>query len=250
MNVGMEPSVVKRFNRWAALEANLAHEQFPDDHWDVIEKLLPGEAEFTAETGCGRSTVLFSNFSQRHLVFAHDDREQDNSSVALFDECPLSKKDRVELNLGPTQITLPHYQFDGQLDVVMLAGPHAYPFPDLEYYYLYRWIKTGGLLIVDAVNIPTLARMADFIAEDDMFDVLEVVKGTAIFRRTEAPTFDPVGDGWWEQSYNRRRVSKKRGEFLADEAKRDAISSLELDKLVCGEQSNGKAKPGFRLFGK
>jgi hypothetical protein len=37
-----------------------------------------------------------------------------------------------------------------------------------------------------------------------MFELVDIVNDNlAIFRRTGAPTFDPRGDGWWEQGYNR-----------------------------------------------
>jgi hypothetical protein len=39
-----------------------------------------------------------------------------------------------------------------------------------------------------------------------MFRLQEVVRSTAFFIRTEAPTFDPTGDGWQEQPYNSRTL--------------------------------------------
>jgi len=43
--------------------------------------------------------------------------------------------------------------------------------------------------------------MGDILAEDDMWDLFEIIdNGTAPFRRTEAPLFDPHGDGWWLES--------------------------------------------------
>ena len=80
------------------------------------------------------------------------------------------------------------------------------------------------------MNIPTIGRLADFIAEDEMFELLVVVRDTAIFRRTTAKTFDPLGDGWWTQQYNRRRVSAKRDIFLPAETVEDRVSALKLDQ--------------------
>jgi len=45
---------------------------------------------------------------------------------------------------GPTQKTLPRYTFEAKLQAVLLDGPHAYPFPDLEYFYFYPHIERGG----------------------------------------------------------------------------------------------------------
>jgi len=36
--------------------------------------------------------------------------------------------------------------------------------------------------------------------------LVEVVQEkTAFFRRTDKPLFDPYGDGWWLQNYNKNR---------------------------------------------
>ncbi len=169
-----------------------------------IEELLPPNMQETAETGCGKSTILFSNLSQHHTVFTIDDTAHPESSVNYFRDCAVTKLSRIETVFGSTQITMPKWKSNVMLDVALIDGPHAFPFPELEYYYFYPRIKTGGLLIVDDIQIPTLGRMADVIAEDEMFELVELVAYTAIFRRTSAPTFNPLGDGWHDQHYNRR----------------------------------------------
>lgn len=197
-----------------------------------IEGLLPEGAKSSAETGCGKSTILFSNISESHKVFALDDRASGaDSSVNYFLDCPLTKLDRIETIYGPTQETLPNYKNHPSYDFVMIDGPHAYPFPELEYYYFYPHIISGGILVLDDVNIPTIGRLADFIAEDDMFELVSIVSTTAIFRRTGSPVFDPRGDGWWEQKYNRRRVSKNRDIYLSDTPANDEVSSKKLDHI-------------------
>ena len=120
--------------------------------------------------------------------------------------CELTQTQRLELVLGPTQLTLSKYNRFVPYDVVLLDGPHGYPFPEIEYYFFYPHLRPGGLLIIDDVHIATIGRFADFIAEDAMFEFIELVSSTAIFKRTDVPTFDPSGDGWWTQNYNRRRI--------------------------------------------
>lgn len=197
-----------------------------------IEEYLPKDAKASAETGCGKSTILFSNISRSHKVFTIDDRNLGAaSSVNFFLNCPLAELEHIDTIYGPTQKTLIAYDMHALYDFVMIDGPHGYPFPELEYYFFYPHIRTGGLLILDDVNIPTIGRLADFVAEDDMFELVAIVSTTAIFRRTEKPQFDPYGDGWWLQKYNRRRVSEERDIFLADKPVVDEISSQKLDKM-------------------
>lgn len=173
-----------------------------------LEDLLPKEIKASAETGCGKSTILLSNVSDSHTIFCIDDRGVDESSINFFKSCPLTRNETVEMVLGPTQKTLPRYEGFKAYDVVLIDGPHGYPFPELEYFYFYPHIRPGGILILDDVHISTIGRLGDFIAEDQMFEFVELVSTTAVFRRTDAPTFDPHGDGWWLQDFNRRRIQR------------------------------------------
>ena len=158
-----------------------------------------GDVRRTAETGSGKTTVLFSHLSPHHTVFALDCAR----SVSCVRESALCRIEAVHLVDGPTQLTLPRYEFTEPLQVALIDGPHGYPFPDLEYYYLYPHIAPGGLLLIDDTNIPSIGRMRDIIAADDMFEPIDTVADTAFLRRTTAPLFDPLGDGWWLQSFNK-----------------------------------------------
>ncbi len=207
-----------------------------------IEAMLPAAMERTAETGCGKSTVLFSNLSRHHTVFCIDDRtDGDGSSVRFFEQNELAKREVVHLVFGPSQLTLPKYHHAGEYDCVLLDGPHAYPFPELEYYFFYPHIRRGGILIVDDVHIPTVGRMADVIQEDDMFELLELVGTTAVFRRTLAETLSPTGCGWWTQKFNRRRMPPTWEIHCADGKLREPFAAR-----FAGEQANRPTADGSR----
>jgi hypothetical protein len=155
----------------------------------------------SVETGSGASTLLFSYVSEQHTVFALDGG---SGSIASVRRSPLLRPNVVTFVEGPTQSTLPHYRFTEKLQLVLIDGPHGYPFPDLEYYFLYPHIETGALLILDDIQIPTVHNLFQFLRRDAMFELDEVVQTTAFFTRTGAPAFDPFGDGWWQQNYNSR----------------------------------------------
>ena len=165
-----------------------------------------GTLRQTAETGSGKSTLLFSHLSRNHHVFAVDDGD----SISQVRQSPLLRGENVTFIEGPTQITLPKHSFPQPLQLVLIDGPHGYPFPDLEYYYFYPVLERGGLLLVDDLPIPSIARMFDIIRADDMFELLEVVEDQlAVFRRTDAPLIDPRSDSWWLQGYNRQHFESK-----------------------------------------
>jgi predicted O-methyltransferase YrrM len=167
---------------------------------DALQRHAPRGGS-SMETGTGRTTLLLSHLSATHLVFTKND-EGTGDSLAAVRSSPLLG-DGVTFVVGPTQSTVLGHEF-GPLDLALLDGPHAYPFPDLEYWAVYPHVKAGGLLVVDDVQIPTVNNLFRFLRADAMWELLEVVETTAFFRRTTAPTFNPLGDGWHDQGYNAR----------------------------------------------
>ncbi len=153
------------------------------------------------ETGTGRTTLLLSQISATHVVFTKDD-EGDGNSLGAVRSSPLLGEG-VRFVVGPTQLTVRGHEF-GPLDLALLDGPHAYPFPDLEYWAVYPHVRSGGLLVVDDVQIPTVNNLFRFLRADAMWELVDLVETTAFFRRTGEPTFNPLGDGWQDQEYNVR----------------------------------------------
>lgn len=163
--------------------------------------LTASGAARTAETGAGASTAVFSRLADQHWAFTNDP-----ASAARLAASPLVRPDTVRFVLGPSQRTLPHPDLPDILDAVLLDGPHAYPFPQLEYFHFYPRIRPGGWLILDDLQIRAVAQLARFLRGDPMFR-LELRTGrTAFFRRTEAPTFNPDGDGWEHQRCRQRAL--------------------------------------------
>lgn len=160
------------------------------------------QVHYSMETGSGKTTLLFSNLSKNHKVFAV---KGNNGSITNVRNSPLFITSTVKFIEGPTQLTLPSYNFNQKLQVAFIDGPHGYPFPELEYYYIYPHLEENALLIVDDIHIPTIHRLFEFLKEDEMFTLLDIVDYTAFFTRTDSPLFDPFGDGWWMQQFNKSR---------------------------------------------
>jgi hypothetical protein len=165
----------------------------------LAKHLQARTVRYSAETGTGASTLLFSHLSTCHEVFAVNSDE----SIDRVLSNPLLKRDVISFIEGPSQKTLPTHTFRAPLQAVLIDGPHAYPFPELEYFYLYPHIEPAGLLVVDDIHIPTIHNLFRYLRKEDMFHLLEVRGKTAFFQRTEAPLFDPWGDGWWLQGCNK-----------------------------------------------
>ncbi len=160
------------------------------------------ELSHSAETGTGKTSLLLSHLSPDHCIFANRD---DSGSLEAVASSPLFAAHRARFIEGPTQLTLPGFRFEHPLQLVLLDGPHGFPFVEMEYWHFYPQIEAGGLLIVDDIHIATVHNLYCFIREDEMFEELERVGSTAFFRRSDAPLFHPHGDGWWLQGYNKAR---------------------------------------------
>lgn len=198
----------------------------------AIERLAPASIQWSMETGCGKTTILLSNLSAQHHVFAFDDRGEERSSIRYYEDCPLFRRDRTVEIPGATQLTLPVYQFPASIDFALLDGPHGYPFPELEYFYVYPHLRPGALLVIDDIHIPTIYRLHTFLAEDEMFDLVHIERTTSFFIRTAAPTFYRLGDGWEHQAFNKARFPAYPPPAISPDPTHPTSPSVELRARV------------------
>jgi hypothetical protein len=178
---------------------------------DAIERVCSARTiNWSMETGCGLTTVALSNLSKRHVAFAYDDRDNESSSVAFAMNSPAYRSEVCSYVFGPTQVTIPPYPFEQGIDFALIDGPHGFPFPQLEYYYIFPHLQLNALLVVDDINISHIWGMFACLAEDDMFELVDIVDGkTGFLRRTAAPAVSPIGDDWYLQRHNFMRWPMK-----------------------------------------
>jgi hypothetical protein len=162
----------------------------------INEHLRHSPPHRSLETGCGRTTLLLSRLSGHHTVFCVEDSGNRQIAAAT------APGSTIEWVYGPSQKTLPQYSFAAPIDFALIDGPHAYPFPELEYFYIYPHLAEGAWLLIDDIQIPTIHNLFSFLKEDRMFDYVTRSGDTAFFRRTAAPLFSPFEDNWWLQQYN------------------------------------------------
>jgi len=167
-----------------------------------FQNYFQGKSVRSVETGCGASTIVFAHYATHHTSYCYDDRSESDSSVAFAQNFPGFRDDRVRWVFGPTQTTLPREPLEHDVDVVLIDGPHGYPFPELEYFAFYKWLRPRGILIVDDVHIPTINNLYRFLLQDDSFRPHGRTLTTAYFQRAETPAFNMEGDDWWLQRYN------------------------------------------------
>ena len=175
--------------------------------WDAMAPaaldaiLRRGPFRYTVETGCGGSTMLFSQASERHVAFAI---EGENRTITGLRNQSDLRAERVTFVEGETKSTLPGYAFDERIDLALLDGPHAYPLPQLEFAYLFPHVRMGGWLVVDDIQIPSVHELFRFLKQEPSVVLEEVAVRTAFFRRVLQHETGP--DGWTQQGINRRTI--------------------------------------------
>ena len=158
----------------------------------------------TAETGCGGSTIVLSHVSRHHTAFAIEGEHQTISNLREREDLI---RERVMFVEGETRNTVPGYRFPEPLDLVLLDGPHAYPMPQIEYAYLFPHLKSGGWLVIDDIQIPSVHELFRFLKMEEYVEFEETVVRTAFFRKKSAEIGPAMGpDGWWLQGINRHLV--------------------------------------------
>jgi hypothetical protein len=175
--------------------------------WDAMAPaalsgiLRRGPFRSSAETGCGGSTIVLSHVSQRHIAFAIEGKDRTITELGKQDGLRTGNVVFVE---GETKDTLPEYPFEGQMDLVLLDGPHAYPLPQIEFAYLFPRIRLGGWIVIDDIQIPSVYELFRFLRTESSVVLEDVAVRTAFFRRTEM--VEPGPDGWGLQGMNRHTI--------------------------------------------
>ena len=140
-----------------------------------------GPFQFTAETGCGGSTIVLSQISKHHTAFALEGGERTITGLRNYSSFQTGTVSFVE---GETKQTLPLHTFKDRLDLVLLDVPHAYPLPQLEFAYLAPHVKVGGWIVLDDIQIPLFHELVQFMKSESGFALEEVAVPTAFFRKT------------------------------------------------------------------
>lgn len=163
--------------------------------------LRRGPFRSTAETGCGGSTIVLSQASERHTAFAIEGQER---TITGLRQQPDFQAEHVIFVEGETRDTVPRHQFEGELDLVLLDGPHAYPLPQIEFAYLFPHLQAGGWLVVDDIQIPSVYELFTFLKQESSLVLEEIAVRTAFFRRLTVES--PGPDGWERQGINRQTI--------------------------------------------
>jgi hypothetical protein len=165
----------------------------------LAERCPPGTR--TLETGSGLSTVLFAALGADHICCTAGQEEADR----VLEHCRTRGIDAggLRFEVGSSHRTLPPLEAAGVArDVVLVDGSHAFPLPAVDWFYGAALLGSGGLLVVDDLDLPAVGVLVRFLDQDPRW---RQVAGTAKWRAWERLKDGPLSEDWTEQPFYRTR---------------------------------------------
>lgn len=162
------------------------------------------ETSKTLETGSGISTLAFALRGSRHLTITPSASEVANiRSYAAANQISL---DRVEFVIEPSDRYLPRCEA-ADLDLVLIDGKHAFPWPILDWFFTADKLKLNGLVVLDDLQMSSVSMLGDFLCEDPRWRLeLRFGRRTLVMKKISAPIHDV---SWHMQPYITRRYGRK-----------------------------------------
>jgi predicted O-methyltransferase YrrM len=155
----------------------------------------------TAETGSGYTTVVLASLARRHHCFTHDPDERDR--ILAYLPTVGIDPDRVTFHIGSTDQTLPVFRLDTPLDFAYLDGCHGYPFPALDWHYLDKHLRVGGVVGMDNVELRPVREHCHFLEENGSYRRVGFVYESYFAHFYEKQADE--GREWSEQAYSRSK---------------------------------------------
>jgi hypothetical protein len=105
----------------------------------------------TAETGAGKTTVLFAALAKHHYCCTVSEREADK--VRAYLERSGVPNDKLTFLVGTTDETLSRFGSETLIDFAYIDGCHGYPFPALDWHYIDKHLNVGGIIGMDDAQV-------------------------------------------------------------------------------------------------
>jgi predicted O-methyltransferase YrrM len=156
----------------------------------------------TAETGAGSTTVVLASLASQHHCFTYDPKEREK--IIAYLESVGIDPGRVTFHIGSTDETLPIFKPASPLDFVYIDGCHGYPIPALDWHYLDKHIRVGGIVGMDNVELRPVRDHCFFLEENKRYRRVGFVYESC-FAHFYEKTGDDVSREWTYQAYSRAK---------------------------------------------
>lgn len=156
-------------------------------------------ASHTLETGSGLSTICMAIAGCDHVCISPIQKEH-NRIQRYCSEHGISTG-RIRFIPMTSDAVLPSLDLRGRkLDFALIDGSHAFPDPFIDYYYVNRHLKVGGLLAVDDLNISSVGLLHSFLVTDSAYEIVKIDEfKTGLYRKVRETSYPR---GWLDQKFN------------------------------------------------
>jgi predicted O-methyltransferase YrrM len=162
------------------------------------------EQSKTLETGSGISTLVFALRKTKHIAVTPNSAEA--TAIRAYAAKNEISLDCVEFVIEPSDRFLPRCDAK-DLDLVLLDGKHAFPWPIVDWFYTADKLKRGGLLVLDDLQMSSVSVLGDFLLEDPRWRLEHSFGRRAVVVRKIADSVHDVA--WHMQPYITRRYGRK-----------------------------------------
>lgn len=147
-----------------------------------------GPSTRTLETGAGCSTLIFALKGARHTVVTPSPEEIER--IRAYAGGKAISLDTVQFIAKASEEYLP-FADATSLDLVLLDGKHAFPWPMVDFFFIADRLKRDGLLLLDDAAMRSVSILVDFLSVDPGWKKLEnFADKTIVFMKTKEKVLD------------------------------------------------------------
>ena len=155
----------------------------------------------TIETGAGYTTVLFAALAKHHYCCTLSQREA--AKIRAYLDRIQVTNDNLTFLIGSTDETLSRLGTETVIDFAYLDGCHGYPFPALDWHYVDKHLKVGGVIGMDNVELRPVREHCEFLEENGSYRLAGAV-AEGYFVRFYTKLMDQNRE-WIDQAYSRTK---------------------------------------------
>ncbi|MGH9187321.1 MAG: class I SAM-dependent methyltransferase [Acidimicrobiales bacterium] len=164
----------------------------PDCYRFIAERCPPGTR--TLETGSGLSTALFAALEADHVCVTPGPQEAERL-LRYCDDHGIAA-DRLTFMVESSHKALP--RLTDELDLILIDGSHAFPMPALDWFYAGTLLRSGGMAIIDDLQLPAVKILIHFIERDPRWEQVARTAKWAAFRRLSS---GDLSEEWTSQPF-------------------------------------------------
>lgn len=165
----------------------------------LITEHLDGSSA-SLETGAGWSTVTFASTGSKHTTIVPSASEVEGIKRYCSENGIAT--DQIDFHVEGSQRVLPGLE-PTELDLVLIDGSHAFPSPQIDWFYTAFRLKVGGILIVDDTHLWTGNVLKQFLRAEPEWRLRDDVPGKSAVFVKESEVDE--NKNWDKQPYVLRR---------------------------------------------